>query len=143
MGGHTLVLPFTFQLSCSHVSMPNSPSRGTVWKVHNNLPLVGSKPRTSPGGEGGNTSPSCTLDPRMRVSLHITPGELLPIWLTMPAKSGASGWSWASDNCMVERFRRGMSSSRSTLPNPESPKPALGSPLIAFSAMSLPSPVGI
>ena len=33
-----------------HVSAPNSPSRGTTWNVHSNLPLRASNPRTSSGG---------------------------------------------------------------------------------------------
>ena len=32
-----------------HVSLPNVPGRGTVWNVHNNLPVTTSYPRTAAG----------------------------------------------------------------------------------------------
>ena len=37
-------------IAVSHVSLPNSPSWGTVRKIHNCSPVRTSKPRTSPGG---------------------------------------------------------------------------------------------
>src|SRR3954470_21543486 len=45
---HTPVLPLTAHESFSHVSLPNSPGRGMVLNVHNNLPVRTSNSRASP-----------------------------------------------------------------------------------------------
>ena len=44
------VPPRFFQESPSQVSFPNSPGRGTVWKVQRTLPVRASMPRMSPLG---------------------------------------------------------------------------------------------
>ena len=45
---HTPALPVYLHESFSHVSLPNSPSAGMVWKIHRRLPVRTSKPRMKP-----------------------------------------------------------------------------------------------
>src|SRR5919204_16876 len=42
---HTPVLPVYDHESRSHVSLPNSPGSGMVWKIHRRLPVRTSYPR--------------------------------------------------------------------------------------------------
>ena len=45
---HTPALPVYLHESFSHVSLPNSPSIGMVWKIQSRLPVRTSKPRMKP-----------------------------------------------------------------------------------------------
>ena len=45
---HTPALPVYFHESFSHVSLPNSPSPGIVWKIQRRLPVRTSNPRMKP-----------------------------------------------------------------------------------------------
>src|SRR6187397_3189592 len=74
-----------FQLPASHVSLPGSPSRGTVWNDHSSLPVRTSQPRMSPYRPAdGDCSP--LLPPVMMMSLNSVGGDTSEIRpSTLPA----------------------------------------------------------
>ena len=73
----------SWSIAVSHVSLPNSPSCGTVRKIHTCSPVRTSKPRTSPGAASfmagccGLTM-SRTDDPSTTTSLTTIGGEPQP-----------------------------------------------------------------
>src|SRR5690348_7852491 len=81
MGAHTPVLPVYSHDPSFQVSLPNSPARGIVWKVHRRLPVRTSKPRISAGTfvfDVGDV-PFLSAAPTMRTSLTMIGGDVAPI----------------------------------------------------------------
>jgi quinoprotein glucose dehydrogenase len=74
--GSTFTPPRFFQLSPSHVSCPNSPGRGTVWKRQRCLPVRASNARMSPGSD--SPGPSSTANPTMTRSSKMAGAEVTP-----------------------------------------------------------------
>ena len=80
MADHTLACPKFRQASFSQVSLPSSPSCGTVWKTQSCSPVRASKPRTSPGVEYSSGGSPCqstmpaptTTTPRQTMGGEVT-----------------------------------------------------------------------
>ena len=70
---HALAPPSISYAPGGHVSYPNSPGFGTVWKIHRTFPLFTSNARMWPGDPG---SVSGTLLPMISRSSKIAPGVL-------------------------------------------------------------------
>src|SRR4051812_5116175 len=119
MADHVPVLPVYDQESFSHVSLPNSPGCGMLWKIQSRLPVRTSKPRTYPFTFSFvfGTPPERCAAPTTTTLLPTTGGALIPI----EPVSGSTTWS----SCVL----------RST--TPLVPKEGTGTPVFAFSATRL------
>src|SRR5438477_2663901 len=71
---HVLVPDPFCKAPAGHVSAPGSPVRGTVWKVHSNLPVFASQPRMSPYAPAVGR-PSPLLEPVITTSPKTAGGD--------------------------------------------------------------------
>src|SRR5262245_23844909 len=108
---HRFVLPVYFQDSFSHVSSPNSPSRGTTWNVQRGFPVRTSNACTSPGG--------CSLTGGRSVMLP-------PVMTTSPHTCGPADESYVAASGPRPAFR---------LSRPPSPQLVIGLPVLGSSAI--------
>src|SRR5262249_21231816 len=119
---HTPVLPLSFHDPFSHVSLPNSPGRGTRLNDHSSLPVRASKARATPLVLlcVATVIPSLNDEPTRMTSLVMVGVECSPA-------SPLSRSICLSASVIMPTFR-------STTPS--LPKVGIGAPVFAFSAMS-------
>src|SRR5438034_5861797 len=68
-----LAPPTVFHALDGHVSYPNSPGCGMVWKIQRRFPVRAAKARMWPGAPGAG--PSSTTEPRIDKGGETNPGE--------------------------------------------------------------------